>query len=58
VWIEYFRENGLAPVLGAEIIAIFYLGKAFAKRNVDMLVSLFSSDRVPLGIEMDRRSSR
>src|SRR4051812_33612488 len=42
VWIDYFHRNGLAPFLGAEIIAIFYLGKAFAKKNIDMLVSLFS----------------
>jgi hypothetical protein len=54
-WAAYFSRNGLSPILGVEIIAIFYLGKAFAKKNVDMLVSLFSSDRVPQVFQTDTR---
>jgi hypothetical protein len=54
-WAAYFSRNGLSPLLGVEIIAIFYLGKAFAKKNVDMLVSLFSGDRIPQDFQTDTR---
>lgn len=51
-WLGYFSINGVTlPILGIEIIALFYLGKAFAKSNIDMLASLFSSDRVPQDIQ-------
>jgi hypothetical protein len=58
VWGSYFRANGLVPIFGVQIIAIFYLGKAFAKKNVDMLAHLFSSDRVPQDSRMLMNNSQ
>jgi Ca2+/Na+ antiporter len=53
-WKDFFGENGFLPFVGAGIIAIFYLGKSFAKSNIEILVGLFSSDRIPQEISVTR----
>jgi hypothetical protein len=49
-WQSFFVDKGAAPIVGVGIIAIFYLGKSFAKSSIDMLASLFSCDRLPQDI--------
>ncbi len=57
-WEEYRQIAGMAPLIGAAIIGIFYIGKSHAKASVENLVDLFSNDRVPQDIYAlkDRRA--
>jgi hypothetical protein len=50
---NFFNENGAAPILGAMAVAVYVLGRNFARYSVEILPLVFTDSRTPTAKHID-----
>ena len=49
-WNDFLYQNGFPALAAVSAITVYWLGKGFAKQNLEQLPKLFSANRIPLRV--------